>query len=67
MRSFEDILKEFEEFFNLENDKGAQTGKLKARDINIDLEIEFMEAIKGMTKQIQFARNEICDTCKGSK
>jgi len=50
MRSFEDILKEFEQFFKLENDKDNSSGRLKARDINLDLEIEFMEAIKGVIK-----------------
>lgn len=49
MRSFEDILKEFEQFFNLDNEKG-NTGQLKARDINIELEIDFMESVKGVTK-----------------
>lgn len=36
MRSFDDILKEFEEFFNLDSDPKKSQGKLKARDINID-------------------------------
>lgn len=52
MRSFEDILKEFEQFFNLDNEKGNTNGRLKARDVYIDLDIDFMEAIKGLTKQI---------------
>lgn len=52
MRSFEDILKEFEQFFNLDNEKGTTNGRLKARDVYIDLEIDFMEAVKGLTKQI---------------
>ena len=64
MRSFEDILKEFEQFFKLENDKDNSSGRLKARDINLDLEIEFMEAIKGVTKQVQYSRNELSDASK---
>lgn len=54
MRSFEEILKEFENFFNLENDTKKTTGdgKFKARDVNIELEIEFMDSVQGITKQV---------------
>ena len=59
MRSFEDILKEFEEFFDMSEDKkkgnmkGSQnSGKIKGRDINGTLELDFMDSIRGVTKQI---------------
>ena len=42
-------------------------GKLKGRDINTSLEIDFMEAARGITKQIAFDRNEVCETCKGAR
>lgn len=67
MRSFDEILKEFENFFNLENDGKVKEGKLKARDANVDFDIDFMDAVKGVTKQVQFTRNEVCETCAGSK
>jgi hypothetical protein len=52
MRSFEEILKEFEEFFNFESDPKKQNGKLKARDVYVDLEIDFMDSVKGATRQV---------------
>lgn len=50
MRSFEEILKEFEDFFNFDSDPKKQNGKLKARDVHIDFEIDFMDSVKGATK-----------------
>lgn len=52
MRSFEDILKEFNEFFDLDTEKTGKSGKLKARDINVDLDIDFMDSVKGLTKSV---------------
>jgi DnaJ-class molecular chaperone len=58
MRSFEEILKEFEEFFDMSTDKKnpgkSNSGKIKGRDINTSLEIEFMDAIRGISKNVHF-------------
>ena len=71
MRSFDEILKEFEEFFTIDPKKTHTTdgsgGKLKGRDVNISLEIDFMDAVRGTTKQVFFERNEVCETCKGAR
>lgn len=54
MRSFDEILKEFEEFFTIDPKKTHTAdglgGKLKGRDVNIQLEIDFMDAVRGTTK-----------------
>ena len=43
MRSFDEILKEFENFFSLQDSKkNESSGKLKARDVYLDLEIDFL-------------------------
>eukprot|EP00349_Pseudokeronopsis_sp_Brazil_P005854 CAMPEP_0202973828 /NCGR_PEP_ID=MMETSP1396-20130829/54427_1 /ASSEMBLY_ACC=CAM_ASM_000872 /TAXON_ID= /ORGANISM="Pseudokeronopsis sp., Strain Brazil" /LENGTH=62 /DNA_ID=CAMNT_0049706587 /DNA_START=556 /DNA_END=744 /DNA_ORIENTATION=+ len=31
------------------------------------LDIDFMEAVNGTSKTIQFARTDTCGTCKGTK
>ena len=72
MRSFDEILKEFEDFFTIDPKKtqtsdSSTGGKLKGRDINTSLEIDFMEAARGITKQIAFDRNEVCETGKGAR
>lgn len=64
MRSFDEILKEFEDFFQMDKSKNNQ---LKARDIFLDIEIDFLDAIRGITKPISYQRNEVCGECKGSK
>ena len=46
---------------------GQSSGMLKGRDVHMDLEIDFMDAVRGTSKQVQYARNELCDTCKGSR
>lgn len=51
MRSFDEILKEFEDFFQMDKSKNNQ---LKARDIFLDIEIDFLDAIRGITKPISY-------------
>ena len=38
----------------------------RGADIAIGLEISFMEACKGVTRQVEVNRSEVCDTCNGS-
>ena len=33
----------------------------------MNMEIDFMEAVNGISKQISFGRTDVCGTCKGSK
>lgn len=33
----------------------------------MSLEIDFMDAVNGATKNLTFQRTDICSTCKGSK
>ena len=37
------------------------------RDISIQCEIDFMDAVNGAQKAVSFNRTDICGTCKGSK
>lgn len=47
------------------HDHGYQ--QMRGQDVKLTLEIEFMEAVSGVTKAIQYKRNEVCGTCKGSR
>lgn len=51
----------------MDADGKIKEGKLKARDVNVDFEIDFMEAVKGVTKSLTFSRNEVCDKCQGKQ
>ena len=73
MRSFDDILKEFETFFDMDEQTGknrntnSNAGKIKGRDVTTHLEIDFMDSVWGKTCPVQFQRNETCSTCKGDR
>lgn len=41
-------------------------GPRKGRDIQYSLKIDFLEAAKGVTKEIRITRDEICAKCSGS-
>ena len=43
--------------------RGPQPG----RDIGIEIEIDFLEAVHGCQKVLNVPRNEFCSTCSGSK
>lgn len=61
--SFEDIFSEFEGLF------GGKKGKksMRGEDISVSMEISFLEAVHGASKQINVSKNATCGTCKGKK
>lgn len=76
-KSFEEILKEFEQFFDITdlnvNDTSSATsdarrgkGIIKGRDVQQATTISFKESALGCTKEVSFARNEVCQTCDGT-
>ena len=47
--------------------RGANpNGPKRGADIAIGLDLSFMEACKGVTRQVEVNRSEMCDTCNGS-
>lgn len=70
---FGDIFEEFEKMFGGGGQSGGrrrgssnQMQGQKGSDIAVNLEIDFMDAINGATKTIQYKRTDNCTTCKGS-
>ncbi|EGR31479.1 hypothetical protein IMG5_108560 [Ichthyophthirius multifiliis] len=62
--SMEDIFGDFSSFFNM----GGDTQRVqRGEDIQINMEIQFMEAVNGANKKIQFDRKTKCTVCNGSK
>lgn len=45
---------------------GKKTQKPRGRDISIDIELPFKEAIFGTTRTVLLTKNAACDSCKGS-
>eukprot|EP00351_Strombidinopsis_sp_SopsisLIS2011_P001717 CAMPEP_0116871922 /NCGR_PEP_ID=MMETSP0463-20121206/2486_1 /TAXON_ID=181622 /ORGANISM="Strombidinopsis sp, Strain SopsisLIS2011" /LENGTH=89 /DNA_ID=CAMNT_0004511255 /DNA_START=304 /DNA_END=573 /DNA_ORIENTATION=- len=52
IRSFEEIMREFEEFFKMDANNQHGTTVLKGKDITLDINIDFLEAVKGITKHV---------------
>ena len=59
-KSYDQILKEFNEFFSLDSKK------LKAKDVHVSLDVEFSEAVTGIRRTVEYQKDEICVTCNGS-
>lgn len=61
--SFGDV---FEDFFNMGSRRSRRTRAQKGADLRYDLEIDFMDACFGSSKQIHVVKAVSCATCKGS-
>ena len=44
----------------------SDNGSRRGRDIEATLKVEFMEAVFGAEKTIEYSRKEVCTNCKGS-
>ena len=40
---------------------------MRGKDITLTIDIEFMEAVNGCQKTVQYGKTEVCGTCNGSK
>ena len=45
---------------------GRQSRQHRGRDISIDIELSFEEAVFGVTRQVLITKNSTCETCDGS-
>jgi molecular chaperone DnaJ len=66
--SFSDI---FEDFFGFRSSsfsgKSRGSRAYRGEDLRADAEITFEEAARGIKKEIEFKRSEICSECRGTK
>ena len=67
MRSFDEILKEFEDFFAMDESSDSKIEGMKGRDVHREIEVDFAASVHGSQQTLKFPRKEICDTCKGSR
>ena len=72
-RPFEEVLREFEDFFNMDSKRTSkmntqtQKGSLKGKDVHAKVELEFMDAVRGISTSVNVKRQVQCSECKGSK
>ena len=62
---FEDIFDIFNSAFG-EQPRGRRRGPAVGRDRRVDVTIDFLEAVSGVEKEIEFQRLESCESCDGS-
>ena len=62
---FEGMFKDFEDVFGFEGAKSKRAAR--GPDAVINLEIDFMEAIEGVQKDVAYRIKDVCSTCKGSR
>ena len=67
MRSFDEILKEYEDFFAMEETSDSKLAGIKGRDITVQVELEFGQTVTGCERKLTYARKQICPSCNGSK
>lgn len=65
--NFEDVFKDFDDFFGMSGMSGRGERSVKGQDIFLNVEINFMEAVNGALKEINFQKTGVCQTCSGSK
>ncbi len=62
------FFEEMDEFFGQEaKASSSKNNTKKGKDIVVNLEINFMEAIFGTQKSVSFERIAVCNSCKGSR
>ncbi|MBU1091437.1 molecular chaperone DnaJ [Patescibacteria group bacterium] len=61
---FSDFSDIFENLFGFSGARG-DTKKQRGRDISIDMEVSFEEAIFGTTRKVLLTKPGVCDDCKG--
>lgn len=62
--NFGDIFSDFFSGFGGSSKNGG--GKEKGEDIQVEIELSFLDAAKGCNKKITYARREPCSHCKGT-
>ena len=65
---FSDISDIFGEFFGFggSNRRRSRNNPRRGGDVNLTVTLTFEEAVFGIDKEIEFARDEICTTCRGT-
>ncbi len=64
--AFDDFVEEIFGSFTGTSRRGQRPGPRRGRDLTYELTIDFEEAVFGVEKEIEIARQEVCDECDGS-
>lgn len=67
--SFRDIFEDFEDFFNMGQARQGgprQSQAVKGKDVVLNVEVDFMEAVNGTQKSISYSKIDNCSRCNGT-
>jgi molecular chaperone DnaJ len=64
--SFENMFRDFDDFFNFSETSQKKTRATKGSDVYVNLQISFLDAINGAIKDIVYKIKDNCKTCSGS-
>ena len=67
MGGFENMFTDFEDLFGFSSGGRKAKRPTRGADVVINMEISFMEAINGITKEINYRVQDVCSSCKGNK
>lgn len=62
---FGNMFRDFEDIFGMGRDGGR--ANVRGADVVLNLEIDFMDAVNGLQKEVSFRVKDNCATCKGNK
>ncbi len=63
---FHDAFDLFSQIFGIQP-RGSRGGGQAGNDLRTVIEVDLMEAAKGCTRDLEFERQEVCETCRGSR
>lgn len=63
---FDDIFGDIFSQFTGGGARASQEVNRKGQDISLEVELSFLDAAKGCTKEVSYNRNEPCKTCRGT-
>lgn len=60
---------EFDQYFNFggETDAAKRNDETRGEDIRLDLEVDFLDALKGSTVEVEITKQVICPECNGTR
>ena len=67
--SFRDIFEDFEDFFNMGQQRqggGRRQAQVKGRDVVLNVEVDFMDAVNGTQKTVTYNKIDNCNRCNGT-
>lgn len=64
--SFENMFKDFDDFFNFSETQQKKSRSVKGSDVYVNLNISFLDAVNGSVREVSYKMKDVCGACSGS-